>query len=158
VKWLTVAPIILIAGAGPKTPSVTAERIAAEIRSEGAGSVVRRLWESGEFDRVLEAIASGNGKWVALSPDLAAGADAGAAEGLGVALAHALPRNAPAVLSVLDPSRPAISATRVCGIPFLEESVKDVSGYRRKAEAAVERVNVSSLQDRKAACKAALQR
>jgi hypothetical protein len=158
MKWLAVAPIILLAAAGPNTPSLTVERIAADIGAEGAGPVVHRLWESGEFDSVLDAISSGDSKWIGLSPSLAVGADAGAAEGLGVALARALPINAAAVLAVLDQTRPVLSPAHVCGIPFIEESVKDVADYRRKAEAAVEQIHGASLQDSKAACMAALQR
>jgi hypothetical protein len=158
MKWLAVAPIILIAAAGPDTLTLTVEHIAADIAAEGAGPVVHRLWESGEFDSVLDKISSGDSKWIRLAPDLAAGADAGAAEGLGVALARALPSNAAAVLAVLDQARPALSPAYVCGIPFIEGSLKDVTDYRRKAEAAVEQIHGASLHDSKQACIAALQR
>jgi hypothetical protein len=157
VRWLAIASIVLIAADGPKPLPVTAESVAAEIKSEGAGPVVRRLWDSGEFDRVLGRIASGDGRWIALSTALATGADAGAAEGLGLALARALPRNAAAVLSVLNPKRPAISPAQVCAVPFIEGTIKDVTQYRREAEAAVGRVHGALLRDRKAECMAALQ-
>ena len=131
-----------------------ADRIEAAIRSEGARPVVRRLWKSGEYDRVLQGIADGNAGLIALSPELAAGADAGAAEGLGVSLARALPKNAPAVLAVLDPKRPALSVSRVCGLPFIEGTITDVALYRRQAEAAVQRADGAPAT--KAACLAAL--
>lgn len=157
MRWLAVTSVVLMTACAATTPLPMADRIAAEIKSDGAGPVVRRLWDSGEYDRLLDGIASGDSALIALSPALAAGADAGAAEGLGVALARALPRNAAAVLSALDPRRPPISPARVCGIPFIEGGVADVAAYRRKAEMAVERLDGASLQDPKAACLAALQ-
>jgi hypothetical protein len=158
VRWFAAVLVPLAAACGGAAPVSVADRVAAEIRSEGAGPAVRHLWASGEYDRVLEGIASGDPALIELSPQLAAGADAGAAEGLGVALARALPRNAAGVLSVLDPGRPAIAPARVCGLPFVEGSVIDLASYRHEAEAAVERVDQTSLWAAKAACADALRR
>jgi hypothetical protein len=158
VRWFGFASIVLVAACTSAAAPPAADRLAAEMKSESARPVVRRLWESGEYDRVLDRIAAGDSAFIALSPQLAAGADAGAAEGLGVALARALPKNALAVVSVLDRRRPAISPARVCGLPFVEGADIDVAGYRREAEAAVERVDGASLQDLKAACLTALRR
>jgi hypothetical protein len=149
---------MLIAAGGADGPTRSAGSIAAEIRSEGSRPVVHRLWDSGEFDRILEEIAAGDNEWIAISPELAAGADAGAAEGLGVALARALPKNAAAVLSVLDPGQPSISVARVCGLPFIEVSKSDLEHYRDQAEAALRQVHGAALADRKAVCLADLRR
>ena len=158
MRWLTIASLTLIAAGGANSPTMTAGSVTAEIRSEGSRPVVRRLWDTGEFDRVLDAIAAGEGEWIAISPDLAAGADAAAAEGLGIALARALPKNAAAVLSVLDPGQPSISTAHVCGLPFVEGTISDIKGYRDQAEAALGQVHSAALADRKAACLADLQR
>jgi len=149
---------MLIAAAGATAQSMTAGSIAAEIGSEGARPVVQRLWNSGEFGRVLDAIATGDSEWIALSPELASGADGAAGEGLGIALARALPKNPAAVLSALDAELPAISIARVCGLPFVEGSIQDIESYRREAEAALEQVRGAALQDRKADCLADLRR
>jgi len=136
---------------------LTPNAISAAISAEGSTTVVRRLWADGSYEHVLDRVASGDSAWISLAPKLAAGADAAASEGLGVALARALPRNANAVLSVLNAERPAISPDRVCGLPFVEGSIDDISAYRRDATAAVTSVNDGALRQRRAECLAALQ-
>ena len=82
--------------------ALSPERIARDIETDGVKAVVDRLWNSGDYDRLLNHIDKGTPAWVALAPKLAAGTDAGASEELTIALAYALPRNPQAVLSVLD--------------------------------------------------------
>jgi hypothetical protein len=48
------------------------------------------------------------------------------------------------------------SADDVCSAPFIEDTVKDVPDYIRKARAAVSAVNDASLVTAKSACLAAL--
>ena len=71
-------------------------------------------------------------------------------------MAYALPRNPQAVLSVLDAKSYVLEPERVCSAPFIEDAVKDIPRYVKRAKAAVSRVTAPPLQDNKAACLAAL--
>ena len=131
-------------------------QIEREISAEGPRAVVSRLWRSGDYDGVLRKLATGDQRWVTLAPALAQGADAAAAEGLSVALAEALPRNAEGVLKVLNSSRRALSPARVCGVPFIEGTKINIGSYLAEATTAVSAVTSDRLQGAKAACLAAL--
>ena len=74
---------------------------------------------------------------------------------LTISLAFALPRNPKAVLALLI-AKDGFPAEDVCGAPFIEDTVKDVPAYVRRARAAVEKVNNPKLAVAKAACLAAL--
>ena len=156
MRWIIFA---LALAAGTDAFAATAlspERIARDIEADGAKAVVDRLWNSGDYDRLLNHIDKGTPAWVALAPKLAAGTDAGASEELTIALAYALPRNPQAVLSVLDAKSYVLEPERVCSAPFIEDAVKDIPRYGKRAKAAVSRVTAPPLQDNKAACLAAL--
>jgi hypothetical protein len=71
-------------------------------------------------------------------------------------LAYALPRNPRAVLSVLDANSAISAPENVCSAPFIEDTVKDIPGYVRRAKAAVSRVAGPRLREIKAACLAEL--
>jgi len=144
-----------VAGAAPPVAPDPLQ-LARDIGNEGPAAVVERLWRTGTYQEVLQQMASGSKQWVALAPQLAQGADAAAAEGLGIALAEALPRNPASVLAVLDPARPALSPARICGVPFIEGTTVDIPAYVRDSTAAVSAVTDDRLQAAKVACLAAL--
>ena len=100
---------------------------------------------------------SGNADWIALAPLLAPGSDAGSAEDLGISLAFSLPKNPRGVLAALDPANGhIIGANRVCGLPFVEDTVPDLPAYRLKAIRAVREVKDTKLTSARTACLAAL--
>ncbi|MGH8779287.1 hypothetical protein [Paraburkholderia sp.] len=135
-----------------KTPALLAK----QINDEGAKATVSAMSES-EWDSVLTHVDSGNAAWVALVPKLAEGTDAGSSEDLGIGLAYALPKNARAVLSAIDPNDgPVLGVSRVCSAPFIEDTVKDIPAYIRHAKAALAKVHTPALQDVKKACLAEL--
>jgi hypothetical protein len=108
-------------------------------------------------DRLFERIGTGRADWVALAPKLADGADGADAEGLGIALAYALPRNPAAALKVVDPvegDSHILAISRVCGIPFIDDAPKN---YKAKALHAVSVVTTANPQI-KARCLDALRR
>ncbi|MDR5782316.1 hypothetical protein QCE63_23210 [Caballeronia sp. LZ065] len=113
-----------------------AARIAGEIETQGAQPAVTSLDRDGQFDAVLDSIASGNAAWVELAPRLAQGTDASASIGLTIALATALPKNPAAVLSVLDDG-PVLGAAAVCGAPFIEPAPGEMKAYLDRAIPAV---------------------
>jgi opacity protein-like surface antigen len=154
-KW---AVLVLAAAASSSALAaawLTPQVIAADIAAHGADAVVSRLFRSGDYDRVLDRIDSGDAEWVALAPKLAPGTDAGTAEALIISLAFALPKNPQAVLALLS-GKASFAVEDVCGAPFIEGTVKDVPSYVRKTRAAVSRVTEARLASAKSACLAAL--
>jgi hypothetical protein len=143
------------AWAGPAITSPA--QVSAAIERQGAATFLASL-SADDTDRLMDKIGSGRSEWIALAPKLAEGADAGNAEGLGIELAYALPKNPRAVLSVVDPLEGdghILEISRVCGIPFIETVP---AGYKVKALRAVRSVTDPRLRDVKARCIKALQK
>ncbi|HEX3918362.1 MAG TPA: hypothetical protein VHW60_13575 [Caulobacteraceae bacterium] len=132
----------------PKKP--TAAEVSQSIVRYGARATVSALFDQKRWDYVAGRIGEGDAAWVALAPKLAPGADAGTAEELPIELAFALPLNPAAVLAAVHTG--AFEVSDVCGAPFIEDTVKDIPGYLRKATAAVARVTDPALAATKAAC------
>ena len=143
LAWLAAWP----ASAAALSP----EGIARDIKAHGAKAVVDRLWNSEDYDRVMDKIDTGDARWVALAPLLAPGTDAGTAEELPIALAFALPRNPHAVLTVLA-GREGSFFVDVCTAPFIEDTVKDIPAYIKRARKAVAEVSDPALARIKAEC------
>lgn len=148
-----VAVAIMASPAWPAT--LSSEAVEHDIAKHGARETVSRLWSTGEYDKIMDAIDSGDARWIALAPKLAAGADAGAAEELPIALAFALPKNPHAVLNVLLPPN-GLPIEDVCGAPFIEGTIKSIPGYVRETERAVAAVSDSRLTEVREACLAQL--
>jgi hypothetical protein len=111
-------------------------RIAGEIETQGARPAVASLDRDGQFDAVLDSIATGDAALVELAPRLAQGTDAGTSIGLTIALATALPKNPAAVLRVLDDG-PVLGTAAVCGVPFIEPEPEEVKAYLERTIPAV---------------------
>jgi hypothetical protein len=145
---------VMLSTAALSASVLSPEKIAADVKAHGAKAVVDRLFASGDYDRVMDRAGRGEAKWLALVPLLEPGTDAGTAEELPIALAFALPHNAKGVLALI--AAKDFSADDVCSAPFIENTVKDVPGYIRKARAAVAAVNDPVLAGAKSQCLAAL--
>ncbi|MBE1159483.1 hypothetical protein [Dyella acidiphila] len=153
---LLIAVLWAMAGMVQAQQPLSAAGLAKEIDAKGAKAVVEGLGD--RFDGVLDRIDTGDADWIALVPRLAQGTDAGNSEGLSIALAYALPKNPAAVLAVVTEDGGILSVSRVCSIPFIEDSVKDRPGYKRQALRAMEAVRVAALQRAKESCFAVLSR
>jgi hypothetical protein len=89
---------------------------------------------------VENGVASGDADWVALAPLVAPGTDAGASEGLSIALADALPKAPDAVLGVLtEGGGGPLDVARVCSAPFIEDTPKHHVAYVQAAVKALDR-------------------
>lgn len=124
----------------------------------GAKRTVRKLSSTasndtrtglGDFEKVLDGIASGDARWLALVPRLAPGTDAGTAESLPIVLAKALPRNPVGVLRLIK--RDA-SWEDACSYPMIEPTRKEAGAYFKAAIPAVQSVHDPSLQAAKRVC------
>jgi hypothetical protein len=149
-----------IGAASAAAPIPSAAALSAEIDAKGAKEVVNRLngahpGANGQNDwsRVIDHMWMGRAAYIKLAPKLAPGTDAGPSEDLGISLAHALPLAPVAVLRATDlKDGPTLGVSRVCGVPFIEDTVKDIPGYIHAAQLAVGKVATPELQVVKAAC------
>ncbi|MEI6419169.1 MAG: hypothetical protein WCO82_08880 [Sphingomonadales bacterium] len=120
---------------------LSASQFAAEVQSDGARAAVAGLAAGGDWQRALDAIASGAPDWIALAPDLARGADAATAPQVGQALARALPLVPIEVLAVADlQRRPGVGIQWVCGAPFAGMAPAERVRYLADAREAVNAV------------------
>ncbi len=118
-------------------PMPSPQAIRAQIQRTGLKATVTRLDKDGDMDRVLDAIGTGDPRWIALAPLLAQGTDGADGEGLGIELAAALPINPRAVLQVTKPGNGILGLLRVCGVPFIESTPASNEAYVKRATIAV---------------------
>ena len=153
VPALAAAAFSTSGQAGQVASRPTPASIEASIHQHGAEATIAALAKANQWDAVADRIGGGDARWIALAPKLAPGSDAGSAEDLGIALAFSLPKNPHAVLAALDPNNGHIfGASRVCGMPFIEDTVKDRPAYKRRALREVEKVVTPSLAKARATC------
>jgi hypothetical protein len=151
---------IHITAASAAAPIPSAAALSAEIDAKGAKEVVNRLngahpGANGQNDwsRVTDQMWMGGTAYIKLAPKLAPGTDAGNSKGLGISLAHALPLAPITVLRAIDSKdAPMLGVSRVRGVPFIGDTVKDIPGYIHAAHLAVGKVTMPELQAVKAAC------
>ena len=146
--------LIVLAAAAPPPPAPAT--LAARIDATSARAVVDDLDNKNQLDAVLDRIGKGSSAWVALAPRLAPGTDAASAEGLGIALAQALPLNATAVLRASTTDDGAVGIRRVCSVPFIETSPAYNAAYARRTLAALSRFHDATLAAKRDQCSAAL--
>ena len=127
--------------------------LAVRLERAGAKTVVNELDATGQFDTVIEQIGHGSAAWVALAPRLAPGADGANAEGLGIALARALPINPAAVLRASTDWEGPVGIKRVCSVPFIETTRSYNLAYTRRALAALSRVHDPDLVAKRNQCR-----
>ena len=154
---LAAVPPALAATQAAATPLPRPELIAAAVRVHGAPATVAALLANSQWNPLVAQIGAGNADWIALAPKLAPGTTPATSLSLDLVLARALTLNAPAVLSVLDPSAPAVlAASRVCAAPVLTLSMQQLASYQASAVEAVEQVATPTLAPARAACLHAL--
>jgi hypothetical protein len=131
------------------------------VRRYGAKETVHKLTERdpadtsmfGDYEGVLDGVASGDPRWLALVPKLAPGTDAGTAESLRIAVARALPKNAAGVLSLISHDQ---SWRDACSYPMIEPTPKETHAYFSAAVPAVRAVMSPRLHRARALCLAEL--
>jgi hypothetical protein len=153
IAFLTAA-VLLDRPPGAITP-VAVERM---INRRGARRTVDELANAtrgdtksgfGDFDKVLDGIASGDARWLALVPRIAPGTDAGTAEALRIVVAEALPKNPVAVLRLIkrDPSW-----RDGCSDPMIEPTRRQARAYFKSTIPAVKAAQDPALQAAKHIC------
>jgi hypothetical protein len=138
--------------------SITPATVEGMIDRYGAKRTVDKLSNSapndthtdfGDFDKVLDGIASGDARWLALVPKLAPGTDGGTAESLPIVVAEALPRNPVGVLRLIKRDTSWLGA---CGYPMIEPTRREMRAYFRVAIPAVKSVHDPALLAVKRVC------
>ena len=154
VPPLAALALLLYAGVGrAAAPAPDLHAVTERVHAVGAKQTLVELDRRGALDAVLDRIGEGATPWIGLAPDLAKGADGAAAEGLG----RALPRNPVAVLQAIDGDDAGIIGVRtVCGLPFIEATAASNAAYKRRAVAAVSRVQQPELKAKRGRCLAQL--
>ena len=156
--------VSLMAPAFPGEPSevipkpLTTDWILQDLSKHGAKHAVKSMRDQERYDELLGNISAGKEEWIALTPRIVTGTDAGASEELAISLAEALPKNPDAVLGILDQSKATISSGRVCSIPFIEPEKAFYESYAKAALAAVKAVSGAGLAKQKELCLAELQK
>lgn len=145
---LSLSPLLLVAGI------LSAGQFAAEVSKSGPKAAVAQLAVGGDWGRVIGAIRSGAGDWIALAPELARGADDAQAVQLTAALAAALPRAPSEVLAVTDLRRsPVLGVQAICGAPAGSHFAAARADYLADAREAVELLpDVAAVGRAKAVC------
>jgi hypothetical protein len=137
-------------------PFVDAKTVSAEIDSQGPAIVLKKFTSGSgrQWKTVLHGIESGSPAWLEVAAKLLTASDAGHTTDLYFSLAMALTRNAAGVLAMVGPNLPI---KQVCSVPYIEPDAETIAKHRKKARAALEKVNSTDLASQKAACLAALE-
>jgi hypothetical protein len=109
----------------------------------------------GQFQEVLNGIASGDSAWLGLIPSLETGGHAAAGESMPIVVAFALPKNPRAVLHLIASDRRWLVS---CGYPMIEPTKKEERDYFETAIPAVRAVRDANLQTAKQMCLSELSR
>jgi hypothetical protein len=136
----------------PLPSIIDPEWVKAEVARHGPEDVVQRLWEANRYSEIIDPIAQGKSRWIAIVPVIGGGTDAGAAEELSDAMASALPQNPNAVLNAvrLTPGNPDVS--QICVPPFVEGTKDQYLIYIRRSITALHRVTAPKLAKLKEDC------
>jgi len=113
---------------------VTPGQIIERIHQQGAKNVVHAMAmenakQSGEWEYIIEQIATGNSHWLTLVPLIAPATDAGFAEDISTALAQALPKNVNGVLAIINDYVPPLATRHICAMPLYHETIPEQNAY-----------------------------
>ena len=137
---------------------ITPEVVNELVKKYGAKKAVQKLADRhpadtgtalGDYDRVLDGVASGDPRWLALVPRLAPGTDAGTAEAIPIALAEALPKNPAGILRLINRDESWLDA---CSYPVIEPTRREIRAYFRVAIPAVRKVSDPALRHARGLC------
>jgi hypothetical protein len=158
--WESELLLLLLSAAilaGRQVGSITPATVDRMLAQLGPKRTVDELAGSGadfgDYEKILDGIASGDARWIALVPRLQPGTDAGTSEALRIAVAEALPKNPAGVLRLIE-HNPAWR--EVCTYPMIEPTRKEARTYFKAAVPAVRAVISPALQRAKRMCLADL--
>lgn len=161
MKTIVLILIILtssITYARPYESLPSLKQLNADIEKFGAGEVLwDRLWNSDKaFGELIDKVSTGDAAWVAVAVKLNAVSDAGASEGLAIAMSRALVKNPKTVLSVLSSgfNKGLFLIEDICSgnMLYISSTESEIEKWRSEAISAVSGVNNERLKENKAQC------
>jgi hypothetical protein len=128
-----------------------AKALGADINSEGATSVVRKLnsGNGSQWQHVIRKIESGSAPWLDVAKKLLTATDAGRTTDLYFALSLAVTHNPNGVLSMVGPDLPI---EKICSVPYIEPDEKTVRVHRQRVRSALREVTSVKLASQKKDC------
>jgi hypothetical protein len=122
-----------VPAAQPARPS--ADALLHDIEQQGGRQVLHDLWRDDKaFDAVIDAIGSGDPKWLGVAIRLRPFSDAGASESIDNAVAGLLPQQPRRVLSLIGHG---FELQHLCTSPFIEPAPGVAEAYETKTLAAL---------------------
>ena len=111
------------------------------LATRGPTRAIAKMTATGDWERVIARISSGDIGAISLVRELAKGTEASTSEELTISLAAALPKAPSNVLELLTRDRDSmLSYRRVCSAPFVEDTSRHQRVYKAAALRAVGRV------------------
>lgn len=118
-----------------------------DIKAVGPRAVIEKLWNSDEnhpndWDRVIEMIESGERNWLEVAKALKPASDAGASQDLNGAMAVALLKNSPDVLTMAQQG--PFTVDGICTCPYVVETSDEeiaANSYLKEAEKTLTAMN-----------------
>ena len=153
---LSLAALAILLSAATPSP-VRPGQVRVQLAAIGPSRTVETLAAGGgrDWQVVLTGLAHAQPEWLALAPQLAAGADAGRSEALHAALSDGL---AVAPERVLPLAPATITLDRLCSVPLIEPAPAEVARYRSARLATLRRVRAPGLRAQAATCRRLLMR
>ena len=136
-KLLSTVSLLFIAVLAQAEAQLTPDEILAKVKANGAGQVVREVWQShAKVQVLLRGVGSGDVAWLEAAKAIQPATDAGSAEELADALAEALINNPYAVLPWLRRLWWA-DAQSVCLFAYDSELPGGIAAYIVRLETAL---------------------
>lgn len=133
VLVLMLACALSAAAAPVDAPS--ADALLHRIGQQGGRQVLAALWkDDAAFDHVIDAIESGDPKWLEVAVRLRPFSDAGASEAIDSAVARLLPGQPRRVLSLVGRG---FDIGHICTSPFIEPAPGIAEAYEKRTLAAL---------------------
>jgi hypothetical protein len=139
---------------GSMAGGLSPDHVQAMLDRLGPAAATRALSDR-EWRQIQDGISLGDPKWLALAPRLAGTGNAGAGEGLIIAISDALQRNPAAVLALSGRQFPI---ARICRDNAIEPTAQARLAFYAATIPAVRSVRAPWLRARRDACLANLQR
>jgi hypothetical protein len=121
-------------------PADALNQIEAKMHKEGPRAVLQAIWNTPQFEYVLDGVASGKSGWFEIGLELIQISDAGATSMLRESFALALVRSPVKVLIAQADGKLASSIEALCRSPFVDEPPVGFRAFFNAAEKSLTRV------------------
>lgn len=152
-SYFALIVCVLIAGMAYSDEMAAPASIHRQIEEKSARDVVKSLYGTPNWDRMIEGIASGEKSWLRVAVELAPGTDAGSSSELQDAVAWALPYAPERVIAIAEKVE---RFRNVCSGPPVDFPSDDAKAYFAAAIDSVQKIVNPALAAAKRRCLAKL--